>query len=140
MSAISGMRRPNLSPSNPKMNAPTGRIIRVSVIAKATLGMLWPKFVRDRDEHEGEEEKIERVEGPAEEAGEESVALVASQRLEKPDRFHRANLAFRAAKLGSIDSPTPTCILIVLVLVIVSLYAPDTRSASKSRSTSTKIT
>src|SRR2546430_17425039 len=39
----SGMRRPNLSPSRPKMNAPTGRIISVSVIANATLGMVCPR-------------------------------------------------------------------------------------------------
>src|SRR6266404_6793663 len=43
MSAMSGMRRPNLSPRRPKMNAPTGRIISVSVIANATLGMVCPK-------------------------------------------------------------------------------------------------
>ena len=40
---MSGMRRPNLSPSQPKMNAPIGRIISVSVIANVTLGMLCPK-------------------------------------------------------------------------------------------------
>src|SRR6266478_2506113 len=43
ISPMSGMRRPNLSPSKPKMNAPTGRIINVKVIANATLGMLCPK-------------------------------------------------------------------------------------------------
>src|SRR6266581_4983257 len=43
MSAMSGMRRPNLSPRMPKMNAPTGRIISVTVIANATLGMVCPK-------------------------------------------------------------------------------------------------
>ncbi len=42
MSAISGMRRPNLSPRKPKMNAPSGRIIRVSVIPNATSGIVRP--------------------------------------------------------------------------------------------------
>src|SRR5207244_6724449 len=43
MSIIKGMRRPNRSPSHPKMNAPSGRIIRVMVMAKVTSGMVRPK-------------------------------------------------------------------------------------------------
>src|ERR1700720_991294 len=43
MSIIKGMRRPNRSPSHPKMKAPSGRIIRVRVMAKVTCGMLRPK-------------------------------------------------------------------------------------------------
>src|SRR6266550_8819987 len=42
MSIIKGMRRPNRSPSHPKMNAPIGRIISVTVIAKVTCSMLLP--------------------------------------------------------------------------------------------------
>src|SRR5207253_1867496 len=43
MSIIKGMRRPNRSPSHPKMKAPSGRIIRVRVMAKVTCGMVRPK-------------------------------------------------------------------------------------------------
>src|ERR1043166_2158878 len=53
------------------------------------------KFMRDRDEDESEEEEVERVQSPAEEAGDERVPLVSGQRLEKPDCFHRVNLALR---------------------------------------------
>jgi len=36
----------------------------------------------------GEEEEIERIEGPPEETSDESIALCAVQRFEEPDRFH----------------------------------------------------
>ena len=42
MSIMRGMRRPNRSPSHPKMNAPTGRIISVRVMANVTCSMLLP--------------------------------------------------------------------------------------------------
>jgi hypothetical protein len=41
-----------------------------------------------RHEHEREQEKIERVQCPPEEASEERIALIAIKRFEKPDRFH----------------------------------------------------
>src|SRR6266550_2655870 len=37
------MRRPNRSPSHPKMNASSGRIMRVRVMVKVTCGMVRPK-------------------------------------------------------------------------------------------------
>lgn len=40
---MSGIRRPNRSPSNPKINAPTGRIASVIVIAQPTSITLRPK-------------------------------------------------------------------------------------------------
>src|SRR5437868_1667223 len=43
MSIIKGRRRPNRSPSHPKMKAPSGRIIRARVMAKVTCSMLRPK-------------------------------------------------------------------------------------------------
>src|SRR6266513_104872 len=43
MSIIKGMRRPNRSPSHPKMNAPSGRIMRVRVKAKVTRGIVRTK-------------------------------------------------------------------------------------------------
>src|SRR5437870_987546 len=43
MSIIRGIRRPNRSPSHPKIKAPSGRIIRVMVMAKVTCGMVRPK-------------------------------------------------------------------------------------------------
>src|SRR5207253_9319556 len=43
MSIIRGTRRPNRSPSHPKMKAPSGRIIRVTVMAKVTWGIVRPK-------------------------------------------------------------------------------------------------
>src|SRR6476661_4943813 len=42
MSIIRGRRRPNRSPSHPKMKAPSGRIIRVMVMAKVTWGIVRP--------------------------------------------------------------------------------------------------
>src|SRR5215471_16770794 len=39
---MSGTRRPYRSPNHPKMNAPTGRIISVIVIAKATCSIVFP--------------------------------------------------------------------------------------------------
>ena len=36
------MRRPNRSPKNPKSNAPNGRNIRVSMLANATSGTVFP--------------------------------------------------------------------------------------------------
>src|SRR5437879_5637429 len=44
MSIIRGMRRPNRSPSQPKMKAPSGRIIKVMVMAKVTCSMVRPKL------------------------------------------------------------------------------------------------
>jgi hypothetical protein len=46
------------------------------------------EFLCDSGEHEGKQEKIERVQGPAEETGDERVSLIAGQRFEKPQRFH----------------------------------------------------
>src|SRR6266576_5800667 len=43
MSIIKGMRRPNRSPSHPKIKASSGRIIRVMVMAKVTCGIVRPK-------------------------------------------------------------------------------------------------
>src|SRR6266403_836919 len=43
MSVIRGRRRPNRSPSHPKIKAPSGRIIRVMVMAKVTCGIVRPK-------------------------------------------------------------------------------------------------
>jgi hypothetical protein len=45
-----------------------------------------------RHEHESEQKKIERIQRPAEKAGNERVALNVIKRLEKPDRFHRFGL------------------------------------------------
>src|SRR5438105_5395356 len=42
MSIIRGTRRPDRSPSHPKMKATSGRIIRVMVMAKVTLGIVRP--------------------------------------------------------------------------------------------------
>ena len=47
-----------------------------------------PEFLPDRREDEGEQKKIERVERPAKETGDERVPLISRQRLEKPERFH----------------------------------------------------
>src|SRR6266446_1343054 len=43
MSIIKGTRRPNRSPSHPKMKAPSGRIIKVMVMAKVTCSMVRSK-------------------------------------------------------------------------------------------------
>ena len=43
ISIISGMRRPKRSPSKPKINAPTGRIASVMVIAYPRSATLVPK-------------------------------------------------------------------------------------------------
>src|SRR5579859_2466076 len=43
ISAISGIRRPKRSPSKPNISAPTGRIIKVTVMAKVIFEMLRPK-------------------------------------------------------------------------------------------------
>src|SRR5262249_5717103 len=42
-------------------------------------------------EDEGNEKEIERVERPAKKAGDERVALIATQKFEKPKRFHKRN-------------------------------------------------
>ena len=61
------------------MSAPSGRIISVSVMAKVTLTIETENSADTSANDEGEEKKIERIERPAEEAGEEGVALVAIQ-------------------------------------------------------------
>ena len=70
------------------MNAPSGRIISVRVIAKVTCGIVRRKSCATGTEHKGEQEKIERIQRPAEKAGDESVALIAIERSEKTQRFH----------------------------------------------------
>ena len=44
--------------------------------------------MRDRNEHESEKKEIERVQGPAEEAGQKCFSLNRIKRFEKVDRFH----------------------------------------------------
>jgi hypothetical protein len=44
--------------------------------------------LRHRNEHEGEQKEIERVQGPAEKAGEKRFSLNGIKRFEKADRFH----------------------------------------------------
>ena len=68
-----------------------------------------PELLRDRRENERQQKEIERVERPAEETGDEGIPLVPSQRLEKPDRFHRANLTFRARNLEAPILPEARC-------------------------------
>ena len=121
MSAMSGMRRPNLSPNKPKMNAPIGRIISVNVIANATSGIVRRNSPATGTEHESEQEKIERIQRPAEKAGKKGVALIVIERFEKTQRFHcpspncrvarsRAHLAL--ARLASSRAPRPFSIVI----------------------------
>jgi len=43
-----------------------------------------------RHDHEREEEKIEGVECPPQEASQERVSLIAVERFEEPHRFHGA--------------------------------------------------
>src|ERR1700675_1753565 len=49
------------------------------------------KIVADRNEHERDEEEIERIEGPAKETGDKRVPLIAIEELEKPNRFQACN-------------------------------------------------
>jgi hypothetical protein len=42
----------------------------------------------DAGNDERQQKEIECIEGPAEKTGYESVALIAVQNFEKPDRFH----------------------------------------------------
>src|SRR5262245_38487683 len=44
--------------------------------------------MRDRHKHESQQEKIERVEGPAKKTGEERPALSPVEQFEQPKRFH----------------------------------------------------
>ena len=44
--------------------------------------------MRDRNEYKREKKEIERVQGPAEEAGEKCFSLNRIKRFEKADRFH----------------------------------------------------
>ena len=46
------------------------------------------EIMPDRDKDKGEEKEIERIQGPPEEASDESVALSAIQRFEQTQRFH----------------------------------------------------
>ena len=46
----------------------------------------------DWHQHERQQKKIERVQRPTEEAGEEGVALNVIKRFEKPDRLHAFDL------------------------------------------------
>ena len=45
--------------------------------------------MRDWNKDEGQKKKVERVQCPAEETGDKSIALSAAQRLEHAQRFHR---------------------------------------------------
>jgi len=53
------------------MNAPTGRNASVSVNRKRDLGVGATEFLRDRRQGHDDDEKIERVERPTEEAGDD---------------------------------------------------------------------
>jgi hypothetical protein len=47
--------------------------------------------VADRNEHERDQKKIERVERPTEKASHERVPLIAIQNLEKPNKLEPRN-------------------------------------------------
>jgi hypothetical protein len=49
--------------------------------------------VSDRDQHEGQQKEIERIERPTEKAGQKSAPLRSVERLEQSDRFHALVLA-----------------------------------------------
>ena len=44
--------------------------------------------MRHRHDHERKQKKIKRDQRPAEETGEERVALIVVEQFEEPDRFH----------------------------------------------------
>jgi hypothetical protein len=46
------------------------------------------KIFAHRRQNKREQKEVEGVQGPAEEASQESVALIAIERFEEPDRFH----------------------------------------------------
>jgi hypothetical protein len=47
--------------------------------------------VADRNEHERDEEEIERIEGPAKKTGDKRVPLIAIEELEKPNKLYPRN-------------------------------------------------
>ena len=73
-------RRPKRSAIQPKRRAPTGRMARVQKVASAGGGERDVKGGGDGAEAKGEEEVVEGVERPAEEAGEEGAALDGGER------------------------------------------------------------
>jgi hypothetical protein len=76
---MSGTRRPRLSAHRPNASAPTGRAIRVSVVAKRDLGFGGVEGLGDVGEHEYEQEVVERVHRPAQPGRDERVALLAGE-------------------------------------------------------------
>ena len=52
------------------------------------LGDSSPELMCDRDKDKGQEEEIERIQGPPEKTRDKSVALCAIQRPEQTQRFH----------------------------------------------------
>src|SRR5438105_2656777 len=57
----------------------------------------------DRAKNKGQEKEIERVQGPSEKASDESVALCAAQRFEKPDRFHAPSIKCQVERSRDIS-------------------------------------
>jgi hypothetical protein len=91
MSIMSGMRRPNRSPSNPKMKAPERAHHQGQRDRERDRGNALAEIGGDLAENESDQEKIERIERPAEETRDECVSLFPGERFEQPERFHALN-------------------------------------------------
>ena len=79
-------RRPKRSAMRPKMKAPTGRMARVRKSPSATAEILVWKSVAMALRHHTMMKEIERVERPAEKAGDEGTALRPRETAELVER------------------------------------------------------